>query len=418
MTRIKTEKNVLNNNNFLLSLFLLFPISILVGNFAINLSILLISLIFMVTLINKKNQIYIDKKTLLLLLFFFSSLIINLIFSKDIYLSSPRVIKFFLVVFFILSFRHLLINFDSTQIKKLYKVWSIILLIVILDLIFEFFMGNNIIGFNSIMPGIRLASFTGEESVIGHYFSGFILLFLSYFNYRFPNNRILNLLLAIFAIGIAFIIGERSNFIKTFIIIFFFIIFIYEIQLRVKILFISILLIFFSLFVNFSSKEFKSRNFNQVKKIFQEGGINYFLDHTQYGAHLNVAYKIFKDNPIFGVGIKNFRIESASKKYGNLEHPSNKLRSATHPHQLHYEFLAETGIFGYLSFLIFIFISLFRSIKSYLLTKNNFQLSSILFVAVSILPLLPSGSFLSTYSSSIFWLNYAIMMGYINIKNN
>ena len=155
-----------------------------------------------------------------------------------------------------------------------------------------------------------------------------------------------------------------------------------------------------------------------MKKVFQEGGINYFLDYTQYGAHYNVAYKIFKDNPIFGVGIKNFRIESASKKYDNLKHPSNKVRSATHPHQLHYEFLAETGIFGYLSFLIFIFISLFRSIKSYLLTKNNFQLSSILFVAISILPLLPTGSFLSTYSSSIFWINYAIMMGYINIKNN
>ena len=415
---MKKNEKVLNNDKFLLSLFLLFPISILIGNFAINLSILLISSIFIVTLINKKNQICIDKKTLLLLLFFFSSLVINLIFSKDIYLSGPRVVKFFLIIFFILSFRHLLLNFNNTQITKLYKIWSIILSIIILDLIFEFFIGNNIIGLKSIMPGIRLASFTGEESVIGHFFSGFILLFLSYFNYRLPNNRILNLLLAIFAIGIAFIIGERSNFIKTFIIIFFFIVFVYEVQLRVKILFISMLLIFFSIFINFSNEAFKIRYFVQMKRVFQEGGINYYLDHTQYGAHYNVAYEIFKDNPVFGVGIKNFRIESANKKYNDLKHSQNKLRVATHPHQLHYEFLAESGIFGYLSFLIFIFISLFRSIKSYLLNRNNFQLSSILFVAVSILPLLPSGSFLSTYSSSIFWINYAIMMGYINTRNN
>jgi O-antigen ligase len=117
------------------------------------------------------------------------------------------------------------------------------------------------------------------------------------------------------------------------------------------------------------------------------------------------------------VGIKNFRNESGNKKYDNLKHPLNDLRTATHPHQLHFEFLAETGIFGYLCFLVFIFISLYWSIKSYLINKNNFQLSGILFVLISILPLLPSGSFLSTFNSSIFWINYAIMMGYTNTKN-
>ena len=93
MTRIETEKNIFNNNKFLLSLFLLFPISILIGNFAINLSILLISSVFMVTLISKKNQIYIDKKTLLLLLFFFSSLIINSHSCSRLNRSSPKLLR-------------------------------------------------------------------------------------------------------------------------------------------------------------------------------------------------------------------------------------------------------------------------------------------------------------------------------------
>lgn len=408
-------KKILNSDNSLLYLFLLFPISILLGNFAINLSILLISSIFMVTLINKKNQIYTDKRTLLLF-FFFSSLAINLIFTKDIYLSGPRVVKVFLLIYFITSFRYLLLNFDNNQIIKIYKVWSIILLIVIIDLIFEFFMGKNIIGLNSIMPGSRLASFTGEESVIGHFFSGFILLFLSYFNHNHPNNRISNFLLAVFVIGISFIIGERANFIKTFIIIFLFIFFIYEIKLKIKIFIISMLLLFFVFFINFN-ESYKSRYFDQLKDLFQKNGINSYLENSQYGAHYNVAFEIFKDNPIFGIGIKNFRNESTNKKYDKLKHPRNNQRSATHPHQVHYEFLAETGIFGYLCFLIFISISLYWSIKSYLLNKNNFQLSGILFVSVSILPLLPSGSFLSTYSSSIFWINYAVMMGYIGTKN-
>ena len=168
-------------------------------------------------------------------------------------------------------------------------------------------------------------------------------------------------------------------------------------------------------FVNFN-ENYKSRYFNQLIKLFQANGISQYLENSQYGAHYNVAYEIFKDNPFFGIGIKNFRNESADKKYDNLKHPQNNLRVSTHPHQLHYEFLAETGIFGYLCFLIFILISLYFSIKSYLFKRNIFQLSGIMFVAISVLPLLPSGSFLSTYNSSIFWINYAIMMGYIGAK--
>tara|TARA_B110000027_G_scaffold119957_1_gene133015 strand:- start:3187 stop:4452 length:1266 start_codon:yes stop_codon:yes gene_type:complete len=415
MIKIEDVRKKINNNNLLLYLFLLFPISILLGNFAINISMLLISITFMITLFNKKNQIQTDKKILLLLLFFFLSLVINLIFTKDFYLSCPRVIKIFFLIYFITSFRYLILNSKNKE-MIIYKIWSITLLVVILDLIFEFFVGKNIIGLSSVMPGSRLASFTGEESVIGNFFSGFVLLFLSYFNYRYPNNRIFNFLLAIFVIGISFIIGERANFIKTFIIIFFFIIFIYEIKLRIKIFFISALLLLFVFFINFNGA-YKDRYYEQLIKLFQKNGINNYLKNSQYGAHYNVAYEIFKDNPIFGVGIKNFRNESGNKKYDNLKHPLNDLRSATHPHQLHFEFLAETGIFGYLCFLIFIFISLYWSIKSYLLNKNNFQLSGILFVLISVLPLLPSGSFLSTFNSSIFWINYAIMMGYINIKN-
>ena len=338
-----------------------------------------------------------------------------MIFSKDIYLSYPRVIKIFLIIFFITSFRHLLLNFSNKQILRIYKFWSFIFLVIIIDLIFEFFMGKNIFGFSSIMPGARLASFTGMESVIGHFFSGFILLFLSYLNYNYPHNKIFNILLAFFLVCISFIIGERANFVKTTIIIFFFIIFVYEVKPQIKIFFMSILLLLFVFFINFNDM-YKTRYFNQLKKLFQKNGIHHYLENSQYGAHYNVAYEIFKDNPVFGVGIKNFRIESADKKYSNLKHPQNNLRIATHPHQLHFEFLAETGIFGYLCFLIFISVSLYWSIKSYLLNKNTFQLSGILFILISILPLLPTGSFLSTYSSSIFWINYAILMGYIDTK--
>ena len=140
-----------------------------------------------------------------------------------------------------------------------------------------------------------------------------------------------------------------------------------------------------------------------------------FIKNSQYGAHYNAAYKIYLAHPYFGIGIKNFRNESGDKKYDDLDHLHNTARWATHPHEIYYEFLSETGIFGFSCFIIFFLISISISIKNYLNYKNLYQLSGIIFVVVSLFPVLPSGSFLSTYTSSIFWLNYALMMGY-NIK--
>ena len=72
-----------------------------------------------------------------------------------------------------------------------------------------------------------------------------------------------------------------------------------------------------------------------------------------------------------------------------------------------------TGLFGYLTFIIFVLISLYLFFNNYKKNKNIYQFSGMLFVLVNLIPLLPSGSFFSTYSAGLFWINYSIMMGYI-----
>ena len=397
----------------LIILFSIFPIAIISGNLTINISIVLISLIFLISSITKVRLLKGQKKNLLLLGFFLISLLINLLFSNNFYLSAPRVIKFFFIIFFIVSFRFLILNSKKNQINKIYKIWSIIFTIIIIDLIIEFFKGTNIIGLSSQMPGWRLASFTGMESVIGNYFYGFALITLAYFYQNISNKKYLNLLLAIFFIIISLIIGERANFIKTFIIIICFIFLVYDFSLRSKIFSIVALISLVFIFINFNSS-YKNRYFSpHLLTILEKNGLSNYLQTSQYGAQYNVAIEIFKDNPVFGVGIKNYRIENLNSKYDDLKHKENRLRWGTHPHQIHLEILSETGLFGYSCFFIFISLSIFFSIKSYLINKNIYQLSGILFILTSMLPLLPSGSFLSTYTSSIFWINYAIMIAYI-----
>ncbi len=429
--------NFIKDDNFiencLFSLFLLLPIFFLIGNFTVNLIYILVSIIFALGLLTKKIKINFKDQLFYLLVFLFLTFIINLFFSNDIKLTLPRIIKFITIILFVLSFKYLLKFLNKEKFSKIYKFWTIIFFIVIIDLIFEIISGRNIIGNKSLLPG-RLSGFTGDEMVIGNYFSAFALIAISSIHLKYKNLKF-DLFFIVLIIFLSFLIGERSNFLKTLLMISFFIFFIQELKLRYILVFFVTLIMFLNLLI-LSNQNYKTRYFSQLKNFLSSEGINYYLNETQYGAHFKISKEIFLNYPIFGVGIKNFRIESFKKKYeGILSKHLNAYKidddyglsadkptfgkwtgGSTHPHQLHYEFLSETGLFGYLSFLIFILISLRLSIKSFLKEKNLFQLSGILFVTVSLIPIIPSGSFFSTFTSGLFWINYALMMSYINFN--
>jgi O-antigen ligase len=396
-----------------LILFATFPISILIGNFTINLSILFTGSLFIFKLYQSKIDFSEYKTSFYLLFFFLITLLVNLFFSSDYSLSYQRVVKTFFIIFFILSFRYLVLNHQNS-LFSVYRFWCLIFLIVIIDLIIEFLLGKNIFGQSSIMSG-RLGSFTGKESVIGGFFLGFCLVFLSYTHKKLRKYNI-DIIVIVLLVTISFLIGERSNFIRFFIAISIFVLFIFKYGYKKKLLIIFSSLLLIILTLTFSKYYYKLRYVEQLELIFKKNGLSKYLEDSQYGAHRNVAKEIFIDNPIFGVGIKNFRIASANPKYDNLNHKKNHLRVSNHPHEIYYEFLSETGIFGLSTFLIFISISLVLSFKNYLINRNIYQLSGLIIVVLSILPIIPAGSFLSTYSSSIFWINYALMMGYNNVN--
>ena len=107
-----------------------------------------------------------------------------------------------------------------------------------------------------------------------------------------------------------------------------------------------------------------------------------------------------------------------NKKYEKVKEWSNEHIKSTHPHQINFEILSETGIFGFACYVIFFFLSLIKAFKEYLKNKNLLLLSSIIFIVVSLNPILPSGSFFTTYSATIFWINYAIMITFSDYKKD
>ena len=401
----------------LLSLILLttFPISIISGNLFINIYFILFSINFLLNF--NENKILISNKNNklnLLLIFFFFSLVVNLFFSTDFVNSLPRVVKIILVILFVIDTQRFVLK-NQNQINLLFKNWSIIFFIIIVDIFFEYLTGQNLLGFKSAMPG-RIASFFGDELVVGAFFHGFLLFFISYLITNYPKKKIFLAIIIIMMLYLSFIIGERSNFLKVFFSLIIFSSLVFKINKINKILILSFIILIISVLMNLN-QEYKYRYYGQIKNIYQINGLHYYINNTQYGAHQIVAFEIFKDNPAFGVGIKNFMKESQKNKYKN-DNPNNHLRVATHPHQLHMEFLSETGIFGYISFLIFIFSSLILAIRNYLVSKNLYLLSSIIFIFSSLIPIMPSGSFLSTFNSSIFWINFAIMSSFVLKKLN
>jgi O-antigen ligase len=389
-----------------------FPLAIIFGNLLINFFIFIFSISFFLNF--KENKENFNEKVFYLLIFFFISLLVNVFFSINPENSLPRVIKILFIIFFIYEVKRLIQSYLLTHIKLVYRSWFIIFLILTIDALFEITFGYNLIGNKNTFPG-RISSFFGDELVIGAFYHGFALFFLSYLVFIKSKNFIF--LTAIISILIiSFLIGERSNFIKLFLAVVIFTSLIIKINYKKKIFSILFVSLIFLTIIN-SSESYKARYFDQIIILFTKNGYSNYIKQSLYGAHRNAAKKIFSEHLIFGVGVKNFRHESLKKKYENLEYKETDSRYATHPHQVHYEFLSETGVFGYSCFLIFILSSVYLAFKSYLKTRNLYQLSAIIFITTSLLPLLPSGSFLSTYTSSIFWINFAIMNSYIKELN-
>ena len=406
---LKDYSEIKNNDKLFFLTFSLFPISLILGNLVINVFISLFSLSF---LFNLKQNPFLKNKIAYLLLFFFLSLLVNVFFSQYPINSLPRVIKFIFVAFFIIETLRIFNKYNSNLIKKVFLIWSVIFIIVLLDCIFEIIFGFNTLGISTTLNG-RIASFFGEELVVGAFVHGFALFFIGYLVSQNFNNYILAFFILTIII-ISFLIGERSNFIKLFFSIALFSIIAIKTGFYKKILtFISIIFITFVI-VNLN-QDYKYRYYTQIKNLYQKNGLIDYYKNSQYGAHHSTAIKIFYENPLFGVGIKNFRYESIKEKYNDSNYTASNARQATHPHQIHLEFLSETGIFGYFCFISFILFCLFAVLKEYLKNRNVFQLSSIIFVLSSLIPFLPSGSFLSTFNSGIFWINFAIMIGYCKI---
>jgi len=399
------------NHFFSIILISFFPALVFLGTGVINLLIIILDLLFLFEIIKKNELKYLNNKFFYCLILLFFVWLTNLLFSINFENSLSRSFGFIRFIFFVFALRYYIFDVNKDYKKHIFKIWLIIFLVINLDLFFEFIFGYNVLGFKSYMPG-RLSGFFNQELKIGYLYSSICLVILSYFVLDikkinlfniFNNKKNLIYLLAFIILFISLIIGERSNFVKTLIMLILFLFFFQKKNYfkNITLILSTLLILVIIIAVIPSENQYKYRYWIMFLKPLSENPIK-FIKNTNYGDHYNAAYKVFKKHKMFGVGLKNYRIVVSSGNYGN--NPS------IHPHEKHLEILSETGLLGYIFFICFFIYTIFLGIKIYFKNKNLYQLAGMLFIIANLIPVIPSGSFFTTYTATFFWLNFAFMI--------
>ena len=405
-------------NSYFLILFSFIPASIIIGPAISLFNILLIDISFIFLILFKKDFKFLSNKTVKLIILLCLYLVFNSVIAKDFSMSAYRNLGFIRFGIFFLAFNYFFYNKDF--VNRVLIIWVLTLSFLSLDTYLESISGTNLLGYGKAY-GARIVSFFKDEPIVGGYISGFYLIIIGFLFYL--NDKILNkykyiiLIFTIFFITAIILTGERSNSIKAILGFFLFYFLNDNFKFKEKILSVLLLVLVFIFLLNtsnFLKSRYSGQFFKPIISIFQtnnEISIEREANKNLYIALYQSGFEVFKKYKIFGVGNKNYRVETCS----NEKNP--KYYCNTHPHQLYFEFLAEHGIVGTVILIFILFSLILSKIKIILSSKNYLQLGCLTFLLTSFIPLLPSGAFFADYNLTIFWINLSIMYAVGNKTN-
>ena len=432
-------------------MFALLPVGLITGPFIPDF-IIVISVIFFLTNIKKFkefNKILLSNKIIFYLFLFNIYLFINLAITQSYNYNYTTTLFYFRFFVFVIFFYYLL---KYTDLKKIFfYILSCSILFVLTDTFIQYFSGEDLFGYkalcvrdcdNSNFQMLRLTGPFDGKAIVGSYLVRLMPLFvgLYFLNFIKKINFYFISLMILLITTIVFLSGERSSF--------FFLILSVNLMILLldlkKNLRIKLFLIFISyivlISVIFSEARFRMYNFTLMQMGFENKFLkkedpkkfNFILKTLKdeeakdnktkdnktkdnkllffsyhHNSHYIVAINMFKDNFLFGGGVKSFRY--LCHKYST----DLKFGCTTHPHNIPLQFLSEIGLFGFLFYMIIIFFLLkvffIQFLKLFLLKNSNKTIknSMICFyicVFINIFPFAPSGNFFNNWLSIFFYL--------------
>jgi len=409
--------NIVNNylNSILSFVIFFFPLTLILGSAVINISVVLICLIILLRFFNDIKK-YLTKNSLLIYLFFlFLYILINQILKfSNLELFLKSLSNFRYLIFSI----GIIIILENTSKKKILfysKLNLLLILLVGLDIIYQFFFNENIFGFT---PGMCSANYTdcsrfsgifNEELIAGSFICQIGLLILFLFSEIKSNKKYLFFL--IFYLFIFFVIvisGERTALLIFIITLFFISLF----KKKLLIFCLAIICLLGSIYILASKNVSINKRFIEAYSavnIVPDGTFIEKLKENPWSYHYQAAIELFLKKPVSGYGIKSFRYKCLEtdidkKTLENRHYYKDYRACSTHPHNYFLEFLAEQGLIGgifYIGLIIMIINIIYKKIKHKKETFLCIALGSL--ILAIIFPFKPSGSFLSTYNASILF---------------
>ena len=415
-------------NNSIHFLFVFLPLTYLIG---ISLTEVFLFTLIIYFLIKNRNFNFLKEKKIILffLISFFFGINAFLQIDDNLQISS---IFHFRYVIFVLSILFCLRYCEKINpiIKK--NTFYIILLIVsfvLFDAFFQFLIGKNLFGFNIIKN--RISGIFQDELILGSFLIK-ILPFLIWilFDSKIDIHKNQKQLIVFFSSYIIciFLSGERTSLGLSLLYFIGIIIFLKQLRKIFSIALLTLLFFILSLslfnfgksdpinrnfiktfhqitnhyFIEYNSQE-KIKNNESVKKQIKKKDILIFSEaHT---GHYKLAFKLFRENYIFGVGPKGFRHYCRKVNYD----PEIGMCS-THPHNFLIQIASETGLIGLSLYVYIIFFLIYKLLRCNNLSTSSEHKSSLIVISIGLLinlfPFLPSGNFFNNWISLI---NYYLL---------
>lgn len=429
----KEDFSKINLINFLI---VILPLSLIVGNLATNINIILIIIfgfsIYKTEIFFANNRVY----NFLLYLFFFYLILITFInnfenFSSNNVLYKEHFYKSisflrFLFLFFVIN---KLLEKNVLNLKLLFLSFSSLSAIIAIDIIYQVIFDVNVIGLPITLN--KPSSFFGEENIAGGYLQKFLLFTIFFIFIKLKNKVSSSFLFFLFIVSLIpiFLTSNRMSVILYMFSVLIF--YIFEKKLK-KIILISLIFIalgFAALNLPFKNKyshyyfSFTQSTIDLIKKspkLFFYGAEKDQKIRVGSSGYLITFYsgvQLWKENKIFGAGLKSFRI--------NCTFTINQICN-THPHNYFIEILLDSGIIGLSIIYLFFLIGAFNYLKTYYSTfkeKNyisrTLPLVAFIIIFLEFFPFRSSGSFFTTNNAAVIFFLMPIFLNSqkINIEN-
>lgn len=429
-------QQIISKKNLLNLIVLTIPVSYIAGNLILNLNILILLLVSLF-IFNKK--IFLKKFSNLdkIISTFFLYILLNGLYNNyfnlpedngdNIVLLKSIFYLRFLILYFVLKF---LISERIVDLKKIFIFYSIIAVFVSADVIFQYFIGYDLFGFEATSR--RLSGPFGDEQIAGSFIQRFFIfpLFTLILFTSFKKNRYLDIAIfsTIILISIAILLsGNRMPFLLFSLMLIIFFVFQPEIRKSIIytfILFVISFVVFFNSNINFkdhySNLAIESGKISNYIKLKIKG--ESLLDlKSSYIKEIESGILTWQENKLLGGGVKSFYINCKNIN-PNKWTLAGGVNCNQHPHNYYLEAAASLGIIGLAFFLMLTFFVIIKSLKHIFFFKNTTNFSALIFpflvlFIMEIFPLKTTGSLFTTGNATFLFIVIAFIAGLTDYKS-